>query len=381
MSLIQKNNIEIITITVNPIYTSVILPIIGLFIGLLVLFGINKYSSFYVNKGEVILLAAVPNTEVKDTLTQQLYTYDTTSVWVYNDSGYVKLKTPEQIKGLRATYSSDVDFFRDYPSFMLWCLFILIQFAVWMFIICALPMGLHHLKVDNKFKLFKTGLFVSLLFFIVFLVLQTRTFYDSEPIRSDVFTSNLDNKILFATLIGSIAGAVCFAVMFTAVGILKENIAKDQTIEAQAIKLFNYSLSAASLILSLMVFSMSSLHTAYIDLLSRYYVKINLNYDIVYAYGLLYTLILLIFYVPLKLVSNNYIYFTDAKQLPAPGVNVVPDLQPNLVAPQLVPQNVVGIVKGPNNLKLFGDFIKGLTVSLSPFLASLIGNLLDKVFG
>ena len=81
------------------------------------------------------------------------------------------------------------------------------------------------------------------------------------------------------------------------------------------------------------------------------------------------------------MVSNNYIYFTDAKQLPAPGVNVVPDLQPNLVAPQLVPQNVVGIVKGPNNLKLFGDFIKGLTVSLSPFLASLIGNLLDKVFG
>ena len=92
-------------------------------------------------------------------------------------------------------------------------------------------------------------------------------------------------------------------------------------------------------------------------------------------------LILLIFYVPLKFVSNNYIYFTDAKQLPAPGVNVVPDLQPNLVAPQPVPQNVVGIVKGPNNLKLFGDFIKGLTVSLSPFLASLIGNLLDKVFG
>ena len=115
MSLIQKNNIEIITITVNPIYTSVILPIIGLFIGLLVLFGINKYSSFYVNKGEVILLAAVPNTEVKDTLTQQLYTYDTTSVWVYNDSGYVKLKTPEQIKGFRAAYSCDVVFFRVYP--------------------------------------------------------------------------------------------------------------------------------------------------------------------------------------------------------------------------------------------------------------------------
>jgi hypothetical protein len=196
-----------------------------------------------------------------------------------------------------------------------------------------------------------------------------------------VFTSNLDNKILFATIIGSIAGAVCFAVMFTAVGILKENTAKDQTIEAQAIKLFNYSLSAASLILSLMVFSMSSLHTAYIDLLSRYYVKINLNYDIVYAYGLLYTLILLIFYVPLKLVSNNYIYFTDVNQQQTPAVNVVPDLQPNLVAPQPVPQNVVGIVKGPNNLKAFGDFIKGLTVSLSPFIASVIGNLLDKVFG
>jgi len=381
MSLIQKNKIAISAMISNPIYMPVILPIVGLFIGLFVLFGINRYSSFYINKGEIIQLAGVPKSEIKDSLTQKLYSYDTTRVWVFNDSNYIKIKDPTEINSLRATYLSDVDFFRDYPAFMLWCLFILIQFAVWLYIIFVLPMGLHQLNVENKFKFFRQGFSVSFLFFILFLVLQTSTFYDSEPIRSDVFTSNLDGKILFATIIGSTAGAVCFAVMFSSVDILRNNTTKDPATEGAAIKLFNHSLSAAALILSLMVFSMSSLHTAYIDLLSHYYVKINLNYDIVYAYGLLYTIILLIFYVPLKLTLNNYKHFTDSLQQPNLGLNAMPNLQQNMAVPQIEPQNHVGNVKGLPNLKVFGDFLKTLTVSLSPFIASLVGTFIDKAFG
>lgn len=376
---------------------------------------IKKYSDYDrlwngISKSDTVAFVALNKALHFDITQDALNAWDTKKASVIDvKTSFIDLAIPIKsdttVKLTAFPYLRNIDFLTRYPVFGGWLLLI---FVFSSFCLIAISTCLY--LTQKRVRLFKnnnvTGhlaidYYVATAVLVGILILLAKiwenTFYDNEVIKDLYFMETLNNKLDWIVYLGLIAGAFCLA-GFIHSGVLlgyfakelkKSNQTQDLNMklsrkdaslpsveEIQVIKeeqekhrdkiiylglsnAFQSYFILSAVLLSLMVFTTGLLYSAvnslsFIKLITDDWGHSPARSEFVYLYGALYTIILLLIYVPVRIRLTEFDTSSD-------------------------PQSVV-----QGNWKNFGksmfDQLKGVLIAVSPLLTSLVQALLDLLF-
>lgn len=246
---------------------------------------------------------------------------DTSSI--VEDTPTVKITTLKVGRGAGVGLVSFVD---KYPIFGFWYFITVAQMTMW-FLITALLIG-SILKTQDIIPDYPYNFRNAIIPFIIpgitvsiFVLVLYLSLFDKDVIHDAYFMEGFSNRMRFYSTIGYLTAMFCFSTYLFLSNKLEllDTIPKSADIEAKTginpsdfekLKTaFNFSFLCSALILSAFVLSLGVLYNSVNQIEAmRFYTLLSgksfLNYDFVYLIGLMHTLILLIFYIPVRLRFN-----------------------------------------------------------------------------
>jgi hypothetical protein len=281
----------------------------------------------------------------------------------------LKMKSTLQLK--INSHKSKIEFFTEYPLFALWLIFAVAQMTFWAMVIPLMIGGINNIKekIGNDYHVDTVNLIfncvLALIMTGIFLILFYLFLIDRPIITNDYFLQYYRQRVYVFGIMGYTTASFCFGVFVT---IAKEitRLSKQAAVTLAegdselnkkylALKgLFQNSFFCSGLILSLCVIWTGILVNAINNTEAfRFYFYLSgknaIPVDFVYLLGLMNTLLLLIFYIPVKLKFDSLI-ITQA----SPSTNTT---------------------NGNNVLSGLLGSMAPLLVTISPLLASLVQNL------
>jgi hypothetical protein len=304
---------------------------------------------------------------------------------LYADTNAIFNQTPaiKEVAGRLAISNPPtlVNFIAENPMAGFWIIFSIAQATLWFLVIPLLYGQLQ--SVDRKVKYLPGGLFhhrnwlLSCIIPLIFIGLFSYIFYDKlinvEVIKDQYLLEGYNAKLKLYGIAGYIVTVACFGMylhMSMSLDQLNSNaqskklkLATDQSLKDNynAIKkTFDGSFTATAIILSVFVLWVGITfttinHTEAMRFYRIYSGKDFLSYDFVYLVGGFHTVLLLLFYIPVKLKFNSLEIATEADAIPVPPVKKI-----------------------INNLY---NTLTSLLVTASPLLAGLIQGLLNGLLG
>jgi hypothetical protein len=275
-----------------------------------------------------------------------------------------------------------IDFFKDYPQFGLWIVFSVAQMVLWFILMPSLAGNVQNLNKKLLVEDFKISLWqvlgntiLPVILVGVFCWLFYIKMLGKQIITDDYFFSNFTDTTKIYAVIGYFVASLCFGTYLSLsykLGTIdsytktkKLTRAGNPDLDAAYMALktaFDNSFICSAIILSfcviwtgIMVSAVNSTEAfRYYFLLSGKYAIPN---DFVYLLGLMHTLILLIFYIPVKMKFNN------------------------LTVTQAVASDTGtgGASQSSSIFSALSDSIGPLLITISPLLASLVHSLLSLI--
>lgn len=219
----------------------------------------------------------------------------------------------------KRNYQYKTQFFRQHSEFALWVVFSLVQMMIWFFLLPLLLARLHANQKElqaasipwSPRDLIKS-LITPALVLIIFAVVFFNFMVDQYVILDHYFLSSFNDRIRFYLLPAYIFSGLYFSLFLLLAKLMTQvnNFKKDQqvvkTITNNLSATFRLAFFATAITLSLAVIWMGILYSAANSMEAvRYYNLINgqpfISHDPVYLTGLLHSILLLIFYLPVKL--------------------------------------------------------------------------------
>ncbi|HYF30511.1 MAG TPA: hypothetical protein VD993_05295 [Chitinophagaceae bacterium] len=251
--------------------------------------------------------------------------------WIFRDTELLPADTLSGSIGLPITYfPSDVDFFVKYPGFAFWALFIL-SLLVTLFIVLAIC---RYITTDVKARViscmpelrtkgnYLKHYFITLMILGAFTVVALLTYYDGSIVKDIYFLPGLRSKIIVLVAIGYLVTSFCFCGFIHSASYIDrmESIytSTDETGKEQMAKCyavlkshFNTFFICTAILLSFLVFCTGSLYSAINEMEFIRKLKHDMGYspvrqDFVYVYGGLHTLLILMFYIPVRLQFTSF---------------------------------------------------------------------------
>ncbi|WP_205502449.1 hypothetical protein [Rufibacter psychrotolerans] len=263
---------------------------------------------------------------------------------------------------------SKVAFINKYPAFGFWLIASIAQMCLWFMVGTIIVLmnyeTLKKLKAGSKKYILKTAGYVILVTFVMtaFLFITYYLLIDAYVIEDHIFLKNFTLKMYILAIFGYTVASICFFIYLLLAD--QAHQLNDLLPPGYLTKLeilqstFNYSFAFSALILSVFIIWLGAMFNAINSIeLMNYYRQISgqdyLNSNYVYLVGLLHSLLLLIFYIPVQLKFNTLDIVRYQKGL-----------------------SVVGL---PSSKKFFTgiiDNISSILITASPLLTSFLQNML-----
>jgi hypothetical protein len=256
-------------------------------------------------------------------------------IWLFRDSS-MKLNLHSAIRMPVKNFSSNVDFFNKYPGFAIWALLI-VSFFTTLFIIAAVS-NFTRSEVREKIKFclpnplatkkYRFHYAIAITILAVFAYISLKTFYDGSIVKNIYFLHGLRTKILILAVLAYIVSSFCFSGFINTASYLEQlhhefihKIKEDSNNKALLQKIsfchtvlknhFDTFFICTSIILSFVVFCTGALYSAVntMDFVKKLTYDMGyspVRHDFVFVYGGLHTLLILIFYIPVKLKFANF---------------------------------------------------------------------------
>jgi len=286
----------------------------------------------------------------------------------YGDTIKQAVLTEKELEdNYRVNVSSDVDFFRDNPVFIIWAVFIIAMFVMWFASFFPLLYLNKEISLYPKFtelKLWEKGLkyfMFSIVVLLVFHYIIFVSFFDSTPYFSSLFIPGWKWRFLTMNIIGFIACGPIFTGMmnvYRAAAELEPTDTDAITYLEGKLKIF---LLAISIGFSFVLTTTSLLNIAtnelqFVQKITKDLGHTPMHTEFVLAYGVVYSLLIAIFYLP----SALRLYHLKLMQPAVAGV-----------------QNTGGRfgMKGP-----ITNVINELVKSSAPLVTSIITSILAMIF-
>ena len=304
----------------------------------------------------------------------------------FADSSLVNGQLSDSIQ-LNIKRISPARFFNKYPGFGLWSLLLMIQAALYFLLVAGL---IYHFLSPSANKLFtdhlaykpRSAIIIIIAMMLFVLAVYFLLFFSKTPeiTPGKIFMRTLPKLFALVNAAGYLAAALCLAGMITSVinmYTLKENnTGMDpelvQRIRAEIRNRFNIYFIFTAIILSLAIFttgvffsSMNSME--FIKQVTRDQGYSPVNSDMVYLYGILNSFILIVAYLPSRFLISLF-----DKSIPSPPKTGVE----NGGADGRTEPNKKTITSG---LSAMTKNLTDVLVATSPFIASLLQNLLDYI--
>ncbi|WP_154402294.1 hypothetical protein [Mucilaginibacter endophyticus] len=282
------------------------------------------------------------------------------------------LQTPCTLRLRISHRTQKIDFFTDYPMFALWLLFGITQMTFWAMAIPLIIGSVNNLKQEagNRYRVDTVNLifncFMAAFLTAIFICLFYNFLIDKPIITDDYFLNGYRGRLAAFGIIGYLTASFCFGVFVTIakeISRVKKSIPGERPVDIAARttrylalkSVFQGSFLCSGIILSLSVLWVGILINALNSTEAfRFYFNLSgknlIPVDFVYLLALMNSLLLLIFYMPVKLRF-------DSLKITVSGT----DEQDN--------SKVSELFSG-----LSGSMAP-LLVTVSPLLASLIQNL------
>lgn len=385
-------------------YLLVLMGLLGFFTGHAIIFGVDAFNYSFTPKpvfseirftpscpqgdtlcGKILSFAGNENKELvitclqHDTVTKTRRVRDTItrdgkidSAWVSRSYTAdtvvtVTLTQAELEKDYKKVYPSDIDFFRQNPVFTVWAIFIIAMFAMWFMSFFPLLYLNREMVENEKFK--PLGLWKKRVWYFVFPLLvlavyhaiMLASFFDMPLFFATLFIPGWDIRFATMNLIGFVACGPIFMGMLYVYRMASEVKPTDKegiSYLEDKLKIF---LLAISIGLSFVLITTSLLFTSvnqlsFIAKATKDLGKSPLNNELVIAYGVAYSVLIGIFYLPaaLKLYHLRLLQ-VDATDISGDKKGFKVD----------------GAVKN-----VLGEIFK----SSAPLVTSIIGTLLGVIF-
>jgi hypothetical protein len=271
-----------------------------------------------------------------------------------------------------------VPFFDRYPIFGFWFFFSIAQMSLWFFIV-ALVFGVIKRTDDIVPALkcnFKNISFFSIIPFLTigfFVWMLYWNIIDSYVIKDSYFLDLYNSKMFWYSVPGYIVATLCFAgylYLSNKLELLdldaysnKKTLVADPNLENQYKKLkssFDNVFLFNAIILSVFVLWIGILFNSVNSLEAMHFYSLLsgssfLSYDFVYLIGLLHTLLLLVFYVPVRLRFNSL----DIKKQ----------------------DDAISKAKAPNKyLKILWESLGTLLITTSPIITTILQKIISGFF-
>lgn len=213
-----------------------------------------------------------------------------------------------------------VEFVRRNPALGFWLLLSIGQMTLWFLLAILLSAWLYSLRPANfKWGDFLTAFITPVIAVLLFIALFYYRLIDEYLFTDSAILQGFGWKMFVYATPGYIAAAICFGIYIYSAGQLKEI---DKTLKAtpndpatlQTFKkmedLFNGAFLTTAVILSLFILWLGILFNGINGMeIMQYYEHISgkpfLNGDFVYMVALSHTILLLLFYIPVKLKLNS----------------------------------------------------------------------------
>lgn len=272
-----------------------------------------------------------------------------------------------------------VDIFDKNPLYGLWVIFTVGQFTLWCMVLPLLYGQLKHLQrkvAVVEVLIIPLNWFISMLLPLAFIAVFCWILYgvviDKHVLYDHFFMEGYNSRMIVYAAVGYLAAIGClgmFLLMSFVLDYLNDDlINQSKTLQTKPAliteyntlkKGFDNSFFAAAVILSVFVLWIGLTfravnETEVMRLYKTYSSRYLLNMDFVYLIGAMHTLILLIFYLPVKIRFNA-----------------------------LAISDMAGQVQGLSGNKLLNNFynsISGILVTASPLLAGILEKLLQGIF-
>lgn len=299
----------------------------------------------------------VQKDSITKTLDTVLITYDTVKK--------ITITQSQLIQDYQKQYSSDIEFFRKNPAFLIWATFIIAMFVMWFASFFPLWVLAEEINKSEHFSAYglwkKRWAYFGFSFFILlgFHITLFSSILDSTPLFTTLFIPEWDGRFLLMNIIGFIAcGPIFMGMMF--IYRLSSELSSDETVKVtylkERLKLF---LLAISIGFSFVMITTSLLYTAtnqlqLIQKVTKDMGKSPIHNDFVIAYGLIYSLLIAIFYLPAALK----LYHLQAQQ---------PRVNDDNSKPLKIDDSIKGVI---------GEILK----SSAPLATGIISSLLGILF-
>lgn len=315
--------------------------------------------------------------------------------WIFRDTAFLQQSAIEDNVPLKVvSFPSDVDFFTKYPGFAIWVLFIVSYMATLMIVLAIgyftrqnQPHQLQEFSNEKlrrkrfRKRLLLVGILMALFAFIIF-----KVFYDGSIAKDVYLLPWLRVRILLLGVVAYSVTALCFAGFIDVAASLdwlnaryRDCLLRDGVdgLKAEKEKItdtyrilqgnFNNYFYCTAVVLSFLIFCTGALYTAInsMDILKKLHHDLGyspVRYDFVYVYGGIHTILILLFYIPVRL------RFTSFR-------NDFAELLPAETAAAGTDQGVMGKIAAPVKK------VTGLLVAASPILATLVQSLFELIFG
>ncbi|MCG2616771.1 hypothetical protein LZZ85_20900 [Terrimonas sp. NA20] len=270
-----------------------------------------------------------------------------------------------------------MDFFSRNSAFGLWFFLALAQIMMW-FILIPILVGIAR-STNNIMEVFPYNLkngflmtIIPLLVILLFVILVYNQIIDVQIIGDQYFLDGFSGRLTWYAFFGYGVTVLCFGVyLFLAnkLQLLNEfsrgaRLSEDQALQEKYLalrKAFDLAFLISAIILSIFVLWMGVMFSAINDLeIFRFYRELSgknfFDNNLVYLNGLLHSVLLLVFYVPVRLQFNQLRLTKEQK-----------DYEDE---------------RDSNTKKIFKSFWEGISAILlttSPLIASLIEKLLSSL--
>jgi|GEM_PF-5707721 len=221
---------------------------------------------------------------------------------------------------------NNVAYFAKYPAFGVWVIIMFISFIFWFMLFLIMPTSMYQLHVrvnsltainTNKNRIYST-IFLCIVILFIFFLFALLSFYDGRGFNEQLFKHDYATSVYrVITVVGYFASAFCLSgfllCAFFMYEIMEKNIdftseeGKQYRFKLELLnKYFNLYLTIVAILFGLLVFSTGTLFTAYnsldfIQLVQQESGKPFFSFDLLLLYAGIHSLILLLFYVPVKI--------------------------------------------------------------------------------
>ena len=230
-----------------------------------------------------------------------------------------------------------LSYFSKNPVIGFWLILTVTQLAMWVLIFPLLGGSLQGLKQQagmERKRLFSFGSWaisslLPLLTFAIFIWLFYFFLIEGFYIQDQFFLKGFNQRMNFYSVLGYLAATACFGMyLLMASGLANMNRQPVKLAESQEVKGefellkkgFDQAFGVSALILSTFVLWMGVTfsginETEFMRLYRFYSGKPFLSSDLIYLTGMIHTLLLLVFYIPVRLKFNNSALAAEASKL------------------------------------------------------------------